>query len=451
VEIIRCLSRFLSLSKETAAAKTKNQKPMSKNSENKLIPRLRFPEFQNDGEWGNTPLEELCEVITKGTTPATLGFNYTEKGINFIKIESIQNGRINLSKVAFISNECNEALKRSQLKENDILFSIAGALGVVAPVSIKELPANTNQALSIVRLKKGQNKDYILAYLSSNHISVEISKIKAGAAQPNISLSQVSNFNILLPKNPLEQQKIASCLSSLDEVIAGERQKLALLQQHKKGLLQQLFPQEGETVPTLRFKEFEDSGEWEEIELGSLGEFVSGGTPDTTNPEFWEGEIQWFTPTEIKQRFISKSKRTITKAGLENSSAKLLPKGSLLITTRATIGDAAINEVDCATNQGFQSIIFKQNEFNLFWYYWLLNNKNELVKRASGSTFQEINKAKIKKITAKRPNIFEQQKIASCLSSLDDIITAQTQKIELLEQHKKGLLQGLFPNVNDHE
>ena len=116
-------------------------------SKDKLIPELRFPEFKNEERWDSTPLYDLCELITKGTTPTTLGFNYTESGVNFIKIESILEGNINLEKAAFISIECNEALKRSQLREDDILFSIAGALGVVTTVTKILLPANTNQAL----------------------------------------------------------------------------------------------------------------------------------------------------------------------------------------------------------------------------------------------------------------------------------------------------------------
>ena len=245
------------------------------NKENKLVPEFRFPEFKNEEHWDSTPLDDLCELITKGTTPTTLGYSYTESGVNFIKIESILEGNINLEKAAFISTKCNEAFKRSQLKENDILFSIAGALGVVTTVSKEILPANTNQALSIIRLKNVNQKDYVKAYLKSNIISEEINKIKAGAAQLNISLGQIANFNILIPKNPKEQQKIASCLSSLDEVIAAHSQKLEVLKDHKKGLMQILFPSAGEKVPKYRFKEFENDGDWVEKKLGDIAELTS--------------------------------------------------------------------------------------------------------------------------------------------------------------------------------
>lgn len=198
-------------------------------------------------------------------------------------------------------------------------------------------------------------------------------------------------------------------------------------------------------VPELRFPEFQGTGEWEEKELGDIGDFVSGGTPDTTVEEYWNGDIQWFTPSEIKEQYLSKSKRTISEKGLKNSSAKLLPKGALLLSTRATVGDVGIAEVPCTTNQGFQSLVVNESESNLFWYYWLIQHKEELLNRASGSTFPEIGKTQIVKIPALHPKKAEQQKIADCLSSLDDLIAARSAKLEALKAHKRGLMQALFP------
>lgn len=198
-------------------------------------------------------------------------------------------------------------------------------------------------------------------------------------------------------------------------------------------------------IPELRFPEFVNDGKWIETTLGNIGDFIGGGTPDTTNPDYWNGDILWYTPTEVKEAKVGTSIRTITKEGLKNSSAKLLPKGSLLLTTRATIGDIAIADSECTTNQGFQSLVVKETEANSFWYYWIIQHKNELIKKASGSTFPEIGKNEITKINALKPKKKEQQKIASCLSSLDEVIAAHSQKLELLKEHKKGLMQNLFP------
>lgn len=206
---------------------------------------------------------------------------------------------------------------------------------------------------------------------------------------------------------------------------------------------------EEQIVPKLRFPEFENDGEWIVREFRKVGEFIGGGTPSTTKPEYWEGNIQWYTPTEVKNGILKPSIRTITKLGLKKSSAKLLPKGTILITTRATIGDVAITLEECTTNQGFQSLIVNKSEVNSFWYYWIIKNKSELIKRATGSTFKEIGKTDIKVIQTLSPEKKEQQKIANCLSSLDEVINAETEKLELLQDHKKGLLQQLFPQKGE--
>jgi type I restriction enzyme S subunit len=206
---------------------------------------------------------------------------------------------------------------------------------------------------------------------------------------------------------------------------------------------------ENKLVPRLRFPEFENVGEWEVRKLGEVGTFFSGGTPDTQNEDYWNGDILWFTPTEVKEKYLKGSNRKITESGLRNSSAKLLPKGSILITTRATIGDIGITLEECTTNQGFQSLVVNKDNSIEFWYYYIYNNKSELDKRASGSTFKEITKSKIITIPIVVPSLSEQQKIASCLSSLDEVITAESQKLELYQQHKKGLLQNLFPQEGE--
>ena len=202
-------------------------------------------------------------------------------------------------------------------------------------------------------------------------------------------------------------------------------------------------------VPRLRFPEFRNAPQWKPKKLGQIGELVGGGTPDTSVPEYWGGNIQWYTPTEVKDRNLSKSKRTITREGLNNSSAKLLPIGSLLITTRASIGDIGVADSPCATNQGFQSLIVAESEANTFWYYWLVQHGSELTKRASGSTFLEIGKTELKKIPVLRPDEEEQRKIADCLGSLDDLIAAEGRKLQTLRLHKKGLVQQLFPQPGE--
>ncbi|MGR2703113.1 restriction endonuclease subunit S [Vibrio campbellii] len=194
-----------------------------------------------EGDWEEVKLGDLSSKITKGTTPSTNGFQFQESGINFVKVESIlKTGKFEKSKFAYIDEDCHSAFKRSQLEEGDILFSIAGALGRTAIVTIDILPANTNQALSIVRLKKNcVCSAFVTQYLNCSAISATVKGLTAQAAQPNLSLKDVGNLPINLPSYS-EQQKIASVLTTADKDIELLEAKLAHLKQEKKALMQQL-------------------------------------------------------------------------------------------------------------------------------------------------------------------------------------------------------------------
>lgn len=143
---------------------------------------------------------------------------------------------------------------------------------------------------------------------------------------------------------------------------------------------------------------------WESKQIGEIAEVVGGGTPKTEIVDYWDGEIKWFTPSEIgKTKYVFDSDRHITEKGLKNSSAKLLPKDALLLSSRATVGEISIALTECSTNQGFQSLITKSNVDNDFIYYLISTIKNEFLRRSSGSTFLEINKNEIKRM----PIIFQ--------------------------------------------
>lgn len=195
-------------------------------------------------------------------------------------------------------------------------------------------------------------------------------------------------------------------------------------------------------IPKIRFKEF--SWDWEEKKLWEVWEIVWWWTPDTFKNEYWGWNIQWFTPTELKSKYVSNSNRTITDLWLKKSSAKILPKNTLLLSSRATIWDISIALNECTTNQWFQSIIVNnKNDFN-FFYFLINNNKKELIKKASGSTFLEISKTEILKLKIFSPQLPEQQKIASFLSSVDEKIEKIKEKKKNLEEYKKWVMQKIF-------
>lgn len=194
------------------------------------------------GEWKVVRLGIECELVTKGTTPSSLGREFTSKGVNFIKIESLEeNGAVIQNKVAFIDEQTHELLKRSQLRENDLLISIAGALGRVALVNKQILPANTNQALAIIRLKKESKLKikYLYYFLNSPKVKKEIDAINVQAAQANLSLSNINDLTVLYPSLE-EQTAIANVLQCADDELQLLKKKLDQLKEQKKGLMQVL-------------------------------------------------------------------------------------------------------------------------------------------------------------------------------------------------------------------
>lgn len=195
--------------------------------------------------------------------------------------------------------------------------------------------------------------------------------------------------------------------------------------------------------PKIRFKEFQN--EWNLTTLGEVGEIVGGGTPDTSNLKFWGDDIVWVTPTEIKNKYIFGSQRKISKLGLENSSAKLLEKNTILITSRATIGEIAITKVKCATNQGFQSLKLKKEHNYEFFYYALLLCKNKMLTVANGSTFVEISASQMKNLKTKIPtDLKEQNAIGEFFRKMDGILDLENSRFKKLENFKKTMLDKLF-------
>jgi len=264
-------------------------------------------------------------------------------------------------------------------------------------------------------------------------------QLSSGGAQPFLSLKQIGKlgFNITVTE---EQQKIATFLTAVDQKIELLLRKKDQLTAYKKGMMQKLFSQE------IRFKDDHGNNfpDWKEKKLGEVADIIGGGTPSTTTPEYWSGEIDWFTPTEIKSKYLLGSERKISSLGLQKSSAKMLPIGTLLLSTRATVGDVGIALKECTTNQGFQSLVVEEEFFNEFWYYWIQMNKKAFLRRSSGSTFIEISKSEILKISALCPSHNEQQKIANFLTALDQKIDLTTQNLTQAQTFKKALLQQMF-------
>jgi type I restriction enzyme S subunit len=374
--------------------------------------------------WERKKLGEICEVITKGTTPTSIGFQFTDSGVNFIKVESLtETGEIISNKVAYISEECHQALRRSQLKANDILFSIAGALGRIGIVQDEIVPANTNQALAIIRLAENVNVsvNFLAKYFVSDLISKEIENLKGGAAQQNLSLGQLNNLPIPIP--PLtEQQRIVAIL---DEAFAAIAKAKANAEQNLKNA-KELFESYLQSV-------FENKGEgWEEERLEQCFKLRSGDGLTSKNMSEG-GEFPVFGGNGI--------------AGLHNSFN--LSGGNVIIgRVGALCGNVRhITEKIWLTDNAFKIVDFKYNFDNAFLTY-LLNFKN-LRGYARQAAQPVISNSSLKEVLLQFPKSrTEQQTIVHKLDALSAEIkkleVIYQQKINDLEELKKSILQKAF-------
>ena len=242
-----------------------------------------------------------------------------------------------------------------------------------------------------------------------------------------------------------EQQKVADCLGSLDDLIAAEGRKLDALRQHKQGLMQQLFPQPGESVPRLRFPEFSEEEAWEETTIGNMGEVITGSTPSTSRRDFYGGDFMFVSPADISDlRFVEETKTTLTEAGL--AECRPIKKNSVLFVCIGSIGKVAQCSRPCATNQQINSLVASP-EFVADFAYYLLDRESVRIARLAGKqAVPIINKSLFATVKVTAPVFAEQQRIADCLSSLDARLAVQVQKINALKTHKQGLQQQLFPS-----
>ncbi len=418
---------------------------MSKKNEHTLVPRLRFPEFEKDGEWEEYLLSEVSPAIFDGThqTP-----RYTEKGIPFFSVENIISGNKN----KFISeDDYILATSKNKPEKGDIIITRIGNIGT-SKVIDWDYKFSIYVTLAVVKKSPVFDSHYLHGYFQSSRYQKEIfSKSLLNAVPCKINMDELRRTKILLPpkKGKFEQQKIAACLSSLDDVITAETQKLEVLKEHKKGLLQNLFPQEGETVPRLRFKEFEDNGEWIEKALGDVADIITGSTPSTVVSEYYSGDVMFVSPADIgEERYVFATKTTLTALGF-SKTRKIKSDSVLFVCIGSTIGKVAQNKFDCATNQQINSLVPNKEFESAFIYSLLEANSKNIASLAGKQAVPIINKTLFSSVKFFFPENQEQQKIASCLSSLDSIINHQTQKIKSLKHHKKGLLQGLFPEINN--
>ncbi|BEM74064.1 hypothetical protein SME36J_34870 [Serratia marcescens] len=285
---------------------------------------------------------------------------------------------------------------------------------------------------------------FLFSLIQTNEFQL-ISNLSAGSKMPRSDWGLVSSSCFFVPKNIYESNEIGNYFQKLDTLINQHQQKHDKLSSIKKSMLEKMFPKQGETIPEIRFKGF--SGEWEEKMLGTdIAEIIGGGTPSTSISEFWDGDIDWYSPTEIGENVYAEgSQKKITPLGLKSCSAKILPAGNtVLFTSRAGIGDMAILTKPGSTNQGFQSLIVKKGYSPYFIFSAGKQIKDFALKHASGSTFLEISGKQLGRMKILMPSLEEQTAIGNYFEKLDSLINQYQQQITKLNNIKQACLSKMF-------
>ncbi|WP_454692785.1 restriction endonuclease subunit S [Achromobacter aegrifaciens] len=426
-----------------------------------LLPKLRFSEFQSAGDWATVKLGAVATICTEKVGSNICVPMSITSGVGLVSQEE-KFGRViagDSYKNYFLLKPNEFAYNKSATKEfpEGFLTLYSGAALAAVPNSIFTC-FRINGASPDIRFLNYQ-------FLDNLHGRWLRKFIQVGArAHGSLSINDddLMTLPVPIPKGSTsvaEQKKIAECLSSADELVATQARKVGALKAHKNGLMQQLFPREGETQPRLRFPEFQNAGEWAKTTIGDLNPFVTSGSRGWAPFYAEQGEL-FVRITNLRRDSIyldlTDSKFVQLPPGANEGVRTQLKEHDVLISITADIG--IIGYVDESVpspayiNQHIALVRFDARQLcGEFVAYFLAAEKSQRLFRASTDTGTKAGMSLIgiQKIELMLPGLPEQQRIASCLSSVDALIIAETQKLETLNTYKKGLMQQLFPSPKE--
>ncbi len=399
---------------------------MSKKKE--LVPKFRFPKYVNSEQWISTELSSLLDY-ERPDLYIVESDNYKNEGIPVLTA--------NKSFILGYTDEKNNIYSRVPV----IIFDdfTTEKKYVDFPFKVK------SSAIKILKPKGNNVLKFVFELM--NTINFEAKEHK------RYYISTYQKLFVYVPKDVKEQQNIADCLSSTDDLIDAESRKLKVLEKYKKGLMQKLFPAEGKTLPEWRFPEFQDCEEWETVKLEKLALYRRGSFPQPYGLPEWYDEksgmpfIQVFD-VDDNMKLKSNTKNKISELAAQQSV--FIPKGTLIITIQGSIGRVAITQYDAYIDRTlllFEKFFRKIDKTFLAYNLQLLFDIEK--QKAPGGIIKTITKQALSEFLTSIPRIEEQEKIAGCLSEVDTMITEQSNKVEQLKAHKKGLMQGLFPSLEE--
>lgn len=413
------------------------------------LPKLRFPEFQMAAPWGTTSLKDASTPVTERVGERKLTPVSISAGIGFVP-QAEKFGRD-------ISG--NQYQLYTLVKDGDFVYNKGNSLkfpeGCVYQLQGWGAVAAPNVFICF-RLKDGYSDVFFQNCFEQNLHGKQLKKHITSGARSNglLNISKESFFSVEIPTpQPAEQQKIADCLSSLDELITAQGRKVDALKTHKKGLMQRLFPRKGETQPRLRFPEFQNAADWQRVRLDEIGRVIRGSSPRPQgDPRFFGGPVPRLMVQDVTRdgKWVTPRIDSLTEEGATMS--RPCPAGTLTIVCSGVVGIVSFLAIDACIHDGFLALvdIDESRADKDFLFHTLSTLRNEFERGAThGGVFTNLTTQGIKDFVINFPDIPEQQRIASFLTCFDTLITAAAQELDTLKTHKKGLMQQLFPSLEE--
>src|SRR5690625_2369958 len=391
--------------------------------------------------WKVKQLADICsKQISYGIVQTG---EHQPNGIPCLRVVDLTKDEMHTEEMIRTSVEIHKSYRKTILKKDEIVMALRGEVGLVRQIDTKLVGANITRGLARISAKPHiVAPEFLLWELRSPKFRADLMRRVGGSALQEISLSELRKVQTLIPPLP-EQKKIAQILSTWDKAITTTEQLLANSQQQKKALMQQLLTGKKRLLDEngIRF-----SGEWKKVRLGTVADMNSGGTPKSNIEEYYGGNIPWVSIADMTKqvKWIASTEKYLTELGLENSSARIYPRDSVLYAMYASIGECSIAQVPLSSSQAILGIRPK-SELNFEFLYFFFNSLKEKIQlQGQQGTQSNLNAGMVKDFLLYLPGMEEQKKIAAVLCTADQEISALQQKLDAFKQEKKALMQQLL-------
>lgn len=416
--------------------------------------------FKYKKDWGVKKISHAFKIIGSGTTPTTENRDYYENGtISWVLTGDLNDHIIHSTTKKITIKAISDFSVLRIYPKGTLIIALYGA--TIGKLGILGIEACTNQACCCIYNSNDFLIKYVFYWFLSNR--KQIVNMANGGGQPNISQEIIRS--IKLPCPPIHEQKtIVKFLDAqsqlIEQIILSKEKKIRLLQEKRTAIINQAVTKGLDPDAPMKDSGIEWLGEvpehWEVSRIKYISKIVNGATPKSTKDGFWDGDISWITPDDLGQlnsKFIKRSRRTISKMGLESCGTTLTPLGSIIMSTRAPIGHLGITSIETCTNQGCKTFVPDENRIqNHYLYYVLLTVKSELQSYGQGSTFIELQKHKLGAFKLPVPPLEDQKKIIDYISSkvtqIDLTINNEIKQINFLEEYKTTLISETITGKN---